>query len=99
MGALGEVDLTLSLSREEEGEELKRAGRRFAQLRRTLGGVIGARRLGPPVCVAFEGWDAAGKGGSIKRLVAPLDPRHVRIAQFAAPDADERRHHFLHRFW
>jgi len=99
MGVLDEVDLSLSLSREQEERELKKAGRRLAQLRLTLGGLIGPRRLGPPLCIAFEGWDAAGKGGSIKRLVAPLDPRHVRIAQFAAPTEDERRHHFLHRFW
>ena len=99
MGVLDEVDLSLSLSREQEERELKKAGRRLAQLRLTLGGLIGPRRLGPPLCIAFEGWDAAGKGGSIKRLIAPLDPRHVRIAQFAAPTEDERRHHFLHRFW
>ncbi len=47
----------------------------------------------------FEGWDASGKGGAIKRLVASLDPRHVRVAQFAAPTFDEKRHHFLQRFW
>ena len=99
MGALEKVDLSLSLSREEEERELKEAGRRLAQLRLTLGGLIGQRKLGPPLCVAFEGWDAAGKGGAIKRLVAPLDPRHVRVAQFAAPSDDELRHHFLHRFW
>ena len=51
------------------------------------------------MCVAFEGWDASGKGGAIKRLVAPLDPRHVRVVQFAAPSHDEKRHHFLWRFW
>ena len=39
--------------------------------------------LGPPVCCVFEGWDASGKGGAIKRLVADLDPRHVRVASFA----------------
>lgn len=99
MGALDDVDLGLSLSRAEEAEELEKAGRRLAQLRLTLGGLIGPRRLGPPLCVAFEGWDASGKGGAIKRLVAPLDPRHVRVAQFAAPSEGERRHHFLHRFW
>jgi polyphosphate kinase 2 (PPK2 family) len=49
--------------------------------------------------VVFEGWDASGKGGAIKRLVAPLDPRHVRVAQFGAPSYDEKRHHFLWRFW
>jgi polyphosphate kinase 2 (PPK2 family) len=47
----------------------------------------------------FEGWDASGKGGAIKRLVDHLDPRHVRVAQFAAPSYDEKRHHFLWRFW
>jgi polyphosphate kinase 2 (PPK2 family) len=56
-------------------------------------------RLGPPLCVLFEGWDAAGKGGAIKRLVSPLDPRHVRVVQFGPPTADEKRHHFLWRFW
>jgi polyphosphate kinase 2 (PPK2 family) len=47
----------------------------------------------------FEGWDASGKGGAIKRLVAPMDPRHVRVVQFAAPTPDEKRHHFLWRFF
>ncbi len=47
----------------------------------------------------FEGWDASGKGGAIKRLVSPMDPRHVRVAQFAAPTYDEKRHHFLWRFF
>ena len=47
----------------------------------------------------FEGWDASGKGGAIRRLVAPLDLRHVRVAQFAAPTPDEKRHHFLWRFF
>jgi len=99
MGHLDEVDLSLSLSRGEEERELKAAWKRLAQLRLTLGGLIGEKALGPPLCVVFEGWDASGKGGSIKRLTSPLDPRHVRVAQFAAPSADERRHHFLHRFW
>jgi AMP-polyphosphate phosphotransferase len=99
MGRLDEADLTLSLSKEEEEEGLKREGKRLAQLRLTLGGLIGEKRLGPPLAVVFEGWDASGKGGAIKRLVAPLDPRHVRVAQFAAPSEDEKRHHFLGRFW
>ena len=55
--------------------------------------------VGPPVCVLFEGWDASGKGGAIKRLVAQMDPRHVRVRQFSAPTPDEKRHHFLWRFW
>jgi polyphosphate kinase 2 (PPK2 family) len=99
MGRLDEVDLTPSLGKEEEERGLKEQGERLAQLRLTLGGLIGECRLGPPLVVVFEGWDASGKGGAIKRLVAPLDPRHVRVAQFAAPSEDEKRHHFLRRFW
>ncbi len=49
--------------------------------------------------VLFEGWDAAGKGGAIRRLTAQLDPRHVRVSEFAAPTDQEKRHHFLWRFW
>jgi polyphosphate kinase 2 (PPK2 family) len=99
MGRLDEVDLTPSLGKEEEADGLKREGKRLTQLRLTLGGLIGEGRLGPPLAVVFEGWDASGKGGAIKRLVAPLDPRHVRVSQFAAPTEDEARHHFLGRFW
>jgi AMP-polyphosphate phosphotransferase len=99
MGRLDEVDLEKSLSRKEEARGLENAWARLAQLRLTLGGQIGPKELGPPVCVLFEGWDASGKGGAIKRLVAQIDPRHVRVVQFAAPTFDEKRHHFLWRFW
>jgi polyphosphate kinase 2 (PPK2 family) len=99
VGALDELDLSLKLSKEEEGERLEAAWTRLSQLRLTLGGLIGDGELGPPVCVVFEGGDASGKGGAIKRLVAQLDPRHVRVVQFAAPTHDEKRHHFLWRFW
>jgi polyphosphate kinase 2 (PPK2 family) len=99
VGRLDDLDLTQSLSRHEEQQELTRAWERLAQLRLTLGGQIGEKEIGPPVCVLFEGWDASGKGGCIKRLVQPIDPRHVRVMQFAAPSSDEKRHHFLWRFW
>jgi polyphosphate kinase 2 (PPK2 family) len=99
MGRLDEVDLSLALSRKEEERELSDAWQRLTQLRLTLGGLIGTQGIGPPVLVLFEGWDASGKGGAIKRLTAPLDPRHVRVVQFAAPTHDEKRHHFLWRFW
>src|SRR5512144_1573549 len=92
--------MSLRLSRKEEAEQLGAAQERLLHLRLALGGLIGEDpRIGPPVCVLFEGWDASGKGGAIKRLVAPLDPRHVRVSQFAAPTYDEKRHHFLWRFW
>jgi polyphosphate kinase 2 (PPK2 family) len=99
IGFLGDVDLSKKLSREEEAARLETAWTRLAQLRLTLGGLIGKGGLGPPVCVIFEGGDASGKGGAIRRLVANLDPRHVRVVQFAAPTHDEKRHHFLWRFW
>jgi polyphosphate kinase 2 (PPK2 family) len=98
VGRLDELDLTLKLSRAEQDARLQSGGRRLAQLRLHLAGLTVERVLGPPLCVLFEGWDASGKGGSIKRLVAPLDPRHVRVATFGAPSDDERRHHFMHRF-
>ena len=49
--------------------------------------------------VVFEGSDAGGKGGAIKRIVEPLDPRHYRVSAFAKPSFDEKRKHFLWRFW
>jgi AMP-polyphosphate phosphotransferase len=99
MSRLDAVDLSLRLSREQEAEQLKAAQDRLVHRRLLLGGQIGRGEIGPPLLVLFEGWDASGKGGCIKRLVAPLDPRHVRVAQFAAPSYDEKRHHFLRRFW
>ena len=99
MGRLAELDLTLRVSSDEEARRLETAQQRLLELRLTLGGQLGSGELGPPLCIVFEGWDASGKGGAIKRLVAPLDPRHVRVTQFAAPTFDEKRHHFLWRFW
>ena len=96
---LEDCDLTVKLSKDEEAKRLGRAQRRLLHLRLINGGQLNEGRLGPPVCIVFEGWDAAGKGGAIKRLVEPLDPRHVHVAPFAAPTPDELRHHFLWRFW
>jgi polyphosphate kinase 2 (PPK2 family) len=99
MGRLDKLDLSLSLSKDEEAKRLKEGGRRLEALRLALGAKLPGYGLGPPVLVLFEGWDASGKGGAIRRLVAPLDLRHVRVAQFAAPTPDEKRHHFLWRFF
>jgi polyphosphate kinase 2 (PPK2 family) len=99
MSRLSEVDLSLSLSKKEQKKRLKAAQTRLSQLRLTLGGQIGEKEIGPAVCIIFEGWDASGKGGAIKRLVAELDSRHVRVVQFQAPTPDEKRHQFLWRFW
>ncbi len=99
MGRLEEVDLSAKLPKSEYEPRLAAAQRRLLQLRLQCAGLTGDGRLGPPVCLVFEGWDASGKGGAIKRLLAELDLRHVRVKSFAAPTADEKRHHFLHRFW
>ncbi|HWF74529.1 MAG TPA: UDP-galactose-lipid carrier transferase [Solirubrobacteraceae bacterium] len=98
MASLADVDLNAKLGSAESLPRIEAAQKRLLALRLQLGGLIGGGRLGPPLCVLFEGWDASGKGGAIRRLVAPLDPRHVRVSEFAAPSEDERRHHFLHRF-
>ena len=101
MGRLDELDLTLSLSKSDYNDRLGAAQDRLTALRLALGGKLPGYegRLGPAVAVVFEGWDASGKGGALKRLVEPLDPRHVRVAQFSAPTETEKRHHFLWRFW
>jgi AMP-polyphosphate phosphotransferase len=52
-----------------------------------------------PVLILFEGWDAAGKGGAIKRLTDTLDPRSYQVIPFAAPTEEEHRYHYLWRFW
>ena len=99
MSRLSEVDLSVRLSKKEGKTQLTEgpgaAGAPAPPARRA----DRARRARPPLCVLFEGWDASGKGGAIQRLVGELDPRHVRVAQFAAPSHDEKRHHFLWRFW
>jgi len=51
------------------------------------------------VVIVFEGWDAAGKGGSIKRLTEELDPRGYEVIPVPAPTAEELNHHYLWRFW
>ena len=101
MGRLDELDLSLSLSREEYAERLLAAQERLTALRLALGGKLPGYEgtLGPALAVVFEGWDASGKGGALKRVVEPLDPRHVRVASYAAPTETEKRHHFLWRFW
>ena len=101
MGRLDDADLSLSLPKKEYHERLEAAQQRLSALRLALGGKLPGYegRLGPALAVVLEGWDASGKGGALKRLVAELDPRHVHVAQYAAPTEREKRHHFLWRFW
>jgi polyphosphate kinase 2 (PPK2 family) len=99
VGALDALDLSNDLSKKHAAKRLKKAQTRMLELRLELAGLDGDPKLGPPLCVVLEGWDASGKGGAIKRLVAKLDPRHVRVKQYSAPTRDELRHQWLWRFW
>src|SRR6202020_3235892 len=98
MATLDDADLSLKLSKQEGLAQLTKLQERLTALRLQCGGQIGSGELGPPILLLFEGWDASGKGGAIKRVTAPLDPRHVTVAQYAAPTEREKRHHFLWRF-
>ena len=52
-----------------------------------------------PLVVVYEGWDAAGKGGNIKRLTSALDPRGCEVQPIASPSPEEAARHYLWRFW
>jgi polyphosphate kinase 2 (PPK2 family) len=87
------VDLSLALDRETYVRQL---ARRQIQLRE-LGYQVYVQKR--PVVIVYEGWDAAGKGGSIKRLTEKLDPRGYVVYPISAPTGEEKTHHYLWRFW
>ena len=58
-----------------------------------------AYRQGRPIVMGFEGWDAAGKGGTIRRITERLDPRDYIVWPIAAPEGEDKTHHYLYRFW
>lgn len=87
------VDLTLALSKKEYQRQLQR---RQVQVRELAYQVYVQKR---PVVIVYEGWDAAGKGGSIKRLTARMDPRGYVVYPISAPRGDDKEHHYLWRFW
>jgi AMP-polyphosphate phosphotransferase len=88
-----DVDLSQRLSREDYEKELPHLQARLRDLEHR----IYKERI--PVVISCEGWDAAGKGGSIRRLLAGLDPRGYDVHPISAPSAVERQHHYLWRFW
>jgi polyphosphate kinase 2 (PPK2 family) len=90
---LDSVDLSKTMTRKVYERRLKVAQERL----RDLEYQIYKHRV--PVVLAFEGWDAAGKGGNIKRLTANLDPRGYEVVPVAAPNDVEKSHHYLWRFW
>jgi polyphosphate kinase 2 (PPK2 family) len=87
------IDLSKTLSRKRYDEELPGLQVRM----RELHWECFQKRI--PAILLFEGWDASGKGGAIKRLTQFLDPRGYSVIPIAAPAGDERRHHYLWRFY
>ncbi len=90
---LAKTDLSLSLEKDEYKDLLDKYQNKIYELEH----LIYTKRI--PVLIMYEGWDAAGKGGNIKRLVSGLDPRGYTVIPFAAPNDVEASHHYLWRFW
>jgi len=90
---LDRVDLTLSMDRQEYKRQLDKLQDRLFELEHRLY----LARI--PAAIIYQGWDAAGKGGNIKRLTMGLDPRGYEVIPIGAPTAEEKAHHYLWRFW
>jgi polyphosphate:AMP phosphotransferase len=90
---LDDADLGKKLPEERYQKELTRWQDRLRELQ------FDCYQRRVPVVVGYEGWDAAGKGGSIRRVIGSLDPRGYTVIPIAAPKGDEATHHYLWRFW
>lgn len=90
---LKKADLSKKLTKAEYEEKLAELQKKL----KLLHGKLYAKRI--PVVLAFEGWDAGGKGGAIKRLTGALDPRGYSVNPTSSPNDIERAHHYLWRFW
>lgn len=94
MPKLSDISLeNKTLSDEAYAEQLKKCQKELPKLHSRL------YQAKIPMIIAFEGWDAAGKGGAIKRISSALDPRGYEAIPIAAPDKTELAHHYLWRFW
>lgn len=87
------IDLSRTVDEEKYEEELKIQQKRLSKLH----SILYAKKL--PVVIGFEGWDAAGKGGTIRRVSQALDPRGFEAIPIAAPAPFELNRHYLWRFW
>ena len=90
---LAKSDLSLTYTKEEYKQRLDKLQKKMEKLH----GELYRRRI--PVVLGFEGWDAGGKGGAIKRLTEKMDPRGYVVHPTASPNDIERAHHYLWRFW
>ena len=93
MPKLASVNLSPSLTDEEYKKELKELQKRLGELHN----VIYRKKI--PVILCYEGWDAAGKGGNIRRIARPLDPRGFDVMPIASPEPHELARQYLWRFW
>ena len=94
MPKLSEVDLSAAVADEEEYKrELDKLQNKLSALHNR----IYRKRI--PVILCYEGWDAAGKGGNIRRIAYPLDPRGFDVLPIASPEPHELARHYLWRFW
>ena len=98
MNRLADCDLSARLTAAEYDTRLVAAQRQLLKLRLASAGLVKNSSLGPGFLIVMEGADAGGKGGAIRRLVQPLDPRHFTVQSYAKPTFDEKRRHFLWRF-
>lgn len=90
---LATMDLSKSCTKEEYKEKLRKLQKKIEKLH----GELYRRKI--PVIIGFEGWDAGGKGGAIKRLTEKMDPRGYAVNPTASPNDIEKAHHYLWRFW
>jgi len=90
---LDRVELSLALQRDEYKQQLDRLQQRLFHLEHEL---YVAR---VPAVIVYQGWDAAGKGGNIRRLTHGLDPRGYEVVPVGPPNAEEKARHYLWRFW
>ena len=89
---LGAVYLTKSYSKKEYKEKLEKCEKKLALAHYSL------HKNKKPMVLVFEGWDAAGKGGGIKRIVQSINPRHYRVIPIGAPTDVDKKYHYLWRF-
>ncbi|MDP2997290.1 MAG: hypothetical protein Q8N47_07370, partial [Bryobacterales bacterium] len=90
---LEKLNLDHQLSEEEYERRLLRSQ---LQLRELAFQLYSRKRS---LVVVYEGWDAAGKGGNIRRVTEKLDPRGYEVLSIAAPAGEDKTHHYLYRFW
>lgn len=93
MPRLSEIPLDKTIEEDAYRIELKELQNKLKGLHNEL------YRKKIPVIIAYEGWDAAGKGGNIKRITGALDPRGYEVHPIASPEPHEKARHYLWRFW